>query len=131
MALVPVVDDADTAGFFRAAAEGRLAVCRCAACDSLLHAPTAYCRKCGAFGQRWVDVAPAGRIYSYSVVTHQVHPEFPTPYTLLLIELEDEPQARLIGHLEGRPPVHIGQRVVADFPAAEGGRPVLPTWRLA
>jgi uncharacterized OB-fold protein len=131
MALVPVVDDADTAGFFRAAADGQLALCRCASCDAVLHVPVGYCRTCGAFGQRWAEVAPTGRVYSFSVVAHQVHPEYPTPYTLLLIELEDEPEVRLIGHLDGRPAVHIGQRVIAEFPPAEGGQPVLPTWRLA
>ena len=126
----PVVDDPDTAGFFAAAAQGRLAICRCPSCDAVLHAPVAYCRSCGGFGQRWVEVAPRGRIYSYSVVTHQVHPGFPTPFTLLLVELDDVPEVRLVGRLPGRPDVHIGQPVVADFrPAGEG--PPQPAWRLA
>ena len=126
----PVVDDPDTAGFFAAAAEGRLAVCHCASCDAVLHPPVGYCRTCGGFGQRWQDVAPRGRVYSYSVVTHQVHPDFPTPYTLLLIELDERPEVRLVGRLDGRPEVHVGRPVVADFPPAADG-PRRPTWRLA
>ena len=130
MTPAPVTDDLDTAGFFAAAAQGRLAVCRCARCDAVLHAPVAYCRSCGAFEVTWTDVTPAGRVYSYSVVTHQVHPDFPTPYTLLLIELDDLPQVRLVTHVAGLVDVHIGRAVVADFPAA-GDVPALPIWRLA
>jgi uncharacterized OB-fold protein len=124
----PVTDDLDTSGFFAAAARGRLAVCRSARCATVLHAPVGYCRACGGFGQTWTDVAPTGRIYSYSVVTHQVHPEFPTPYTLLLIELDELPQVRLVGHLDGRADVHVGQPVVATYPP---GGAALPEWRLA
>jgi uncharacterized OB-fold protein len=131
MALVPVTDDPDTGGFFRAAAAGRLAVCRCATCDTVLHAPTGYCRNCGGYGQRWADVAPTGRVYSYTVVTHQVHPDYPTPHTLLLVELDDVPEVRLVGRLDGRPPVHVGQPLVADFVASAADQPVLPVWRLA
>ena len=126
----PALDDPDTAGFFAAAARGQLAVCRCPACDAVLHPPVGYCRSCGGFGQRWAEVAPHGRIYSYSVVTHQVHPAFPTPFTLLLIELDELPEVRLVGRLPGRPDVHVGRRVVAEFPPVDDGAR-LPVWRLA
>jgi len=131
-----VTDDLDTAGFFAAAARGRLAVCRCARCDTVLHAPVGYCRACGAFDVTWTEVAPTGRVYSYSVVTHQVHPDFPTPYTLLLIELDDLPQVRLVGRIDGRADVHVGRSVVAEFPPADEApladeALALPAWRLA
>jgi uncharacterized OB-fold protein len=124
MAVQPIVDDVDTAGFFRAAAEGRLAVRRCARCDAVLHMPVGYCRHCGSFDGRWADVAPTGRVYSYTVVTHQVHPGFPVPYTVLLVELSELPEVRLVGRLKGTPDIYIGQPVVAEL-----GGP-LPTWRL-
>jgi len=127
--VLPAVDDVDTAGHFAAAADGRLAVRRCATCDAVLHLPVAYCRHCGNVGDRWVDVAPVGRIYSYTVVTHQVHPDFPVPYTVLLIELEELPEVRLIGHLEGRPEVYVGQPVAAEFKRLSATAGV-PVWRL-
>jgi uncharacterized OB-fold protein len=124
MAVYPVVDDLDTGGFFQAAAEGRLAVRRCAHCAAVLHMPVAYCRACGSFDAHWSDVAPYGRVYSYTVVTHQVHPDFPAPYTVVLVELDELPEVRLVGRVDGRPDVSIGQPVVAEFSGS------LPTWRL-
>jgi uncharacterized OB-fold protein len=129
MAVIPALDDADTAGFFQAAADGHLAVRRCGTCDAVLHMPVAYCRFCGGFDGRWVQVAPAGRVYSYTVVTHQVHPDFAVPYTVILVELAELPEVRLIGRLDGRPEVYIGQPVVAEFePLSDGA--ALPVWRL-
>lgn len=128
-AVLPVVDDIDTAGFFRAAADGRLAVCRCGDCAAVLHMPIGYCRRCGAFAPDWTDVVPAGRVYSHTVVTHQVHPGFPVPYTVILVELAELPEVRFVGRLDGRPDVWIGQPVTAEFtPLADGV--ALPTWRL-
>jgi uncharacterized OB-fold protein len=123
VAVLPVVDDIDTAGFFQS---GRLVVRRCDGCDAVLHMPVAYCRQCGSFAGRWAEVPPLGRIYSYTVVTHQVHPDFPAPYTVILVELDEVPEVRLVGRLDGRPDVYIGQPVVAEF---TDGTP-LPIWRL-
>jgi uncharacterized OB-fold protein len=129
MTVIPTVDDHDTAGFFQAAADGRLVVRRCSSCTAVLHMPVSYCT-CGSFDVDWVEVAPAGRIYSYAVVSHQVHPDFPVPYTVILVELSDVPEVRLIGHLDGRPDVYIGQPVVAEMRALPHGA-ALPTWRIA
>lgn len=128
--LLPVVDDHDTGGFFAAAARGALAVSHCGRCDAVLHMPRAYCRHCGAFEPVWRDVAPSGTVYSFIVVTHQVHPAFPVPHTILLVELDERPGVRLMGHLDGRADVRIGQRVTATFDEpAEGVW--LPRWTLA
>jgi hypothetical protein len=129
MAVNPAVHDLDTAGYFHAAARGRLTVRRCGTCNAVLHMPVAYCRRCGGFDGRWAEVAPAGHIYSYTVVTHQVHPDFPVPYTVILVELDELPEVRLVGRLDGRPDVFIGQPVVAEFvPRADHA--ALPNWRL-
>lgn len=129
MAVRVAIDDIDTGGFFRAAAAGRLAVRRCTGCGAVLHMPVAYCRHCGGFAGEWAQLAPSGRIYSYTVVAHQVHPDFPVPYTVVLVELDELPSVRLVGHLDGRPEIYIGQPVVADFvPLPDGG--ALPVWRL-
>jgi uncharacterized protein len=128
--LLPAVDDLDTGGFFAAAADGKLAILHCSNCDAVLHMPRAYCRACGSFAAEWRAVAPRGTIYSYTVVTHQVHPGFPVPYTLVLVDLDALPGVRLVGHLDGRPPVTIGQAVRADFERLAGDT-VLPRWSLA
>jgi len=128
--LLPVVDDPDTGGFFAAAADGTLAILHCATCGAVLHMPRAFCQTCGGFDTQWRAVAPRGTVYSYTVVTHQVHPLFPAPYTIVLVELDALPGVRLVGHLDGRPQITIGQPVHADFERLADDT-VLPRWSLA
>jgi uncharacterized OB-fold protein len=127
--VAPVVDDVDTGGFFAAAGDGRLAVQHCGHCGAVLHLPRAYCRFCGKFEPEWRTVQPNGTVYSFTVVTHQVHPAFPVPYTVLVIELDEPAGVRLIAHLSGRPDVRIGQPVRAEF-IPLGPDAALPNWRL-
>jgi len=60
-------------------------------------------------------VAPRARVHSWTVVEHQIHPAYPAPYTVALVELADEPAARLISFLPGRPDLHAGQELHAWF----------------
>jgi uncharacterized OB-fold protein len=126
--LLPVVDDPDTGGFFEAARHGQLAVRMCNGCDAVLHMPRAYCRHCGSWDGRWQPVAGRGTVYSWSVIEHQVHPDYPVPYTVILVELDDHPSVRLIGQLPGRPELHIGQHLEVWFEELADGV-VLPQWR--
>jgi uncharacterized OB-fold protein len=129
--LLPVVDDIDTRGFFDAARSGEVAIRMCNGCDAVLHMPRAYCHYCGSWDGRWQTVAGRGTVYSWTVVEHRVHPAFPVPYTILLVELDDLPGTRLMGHLAGAPAVSVGQRVEAWFETLdEDGAVVLPQWRL-
>lgn len=125
----PVTDDVDTGGFFRHAAIGELAVARCGACDALLHPPTGMCPACGATDVVWRVVAPTGRLATWTVVERQVNDAFPTPYTVVLVDLDDEPAARVVGHLPGRPHLFPGQAMVATFAADDGA--AVPSWRPA
>ena len=112
---LPVIDDPDTGGFFAAAARGELALCACTACGAVLHLPRAYCSACGSWATTWRPVAGRGRLYSWTTVEHQVHPQFPVPYTVVLVELADEPGARLLGWLPGRPKLEAGMEMRAVF----------------
>jgi uncharacterized OB-fold protein len=125
---LPVVDDVDTAGFFAAAARGALAIRMCNGCDSVLHVPVAFCHRCGSWDTRWQTVAGTGRLYSWTVVTHQVHPAYPVPYTIVLVELDDHPEARLVGQLPGRPELEAGQPMEVWFEHVSDDV-VLPQWR--
>ena len=124
--LLPVVDDRDTAGFFEAARDGRLAIRMCNGCDAVLHMPRAYCHHCGSWDGRWQPVAGTGTVHSWTVVDHQVHPSFPVPYTVVLVDLDDVP-ARLVGHLPGTPDLHVGQPMRVWFETLADGV-VLPQW---
>jgi uncharacterized OB-fold protein len=125
---VPVTDDPDTAGFFEAARRGHIGVLFCDSCDTPLHLPVPYCEGCGSWEVAWRDVAPTGHVYSYSVVEQSMHPAFEAPYTVVLVELDEVPGVRLIGHLAGRAAIDIGSPLVASFDEERDGV-VLPRWQ--
>ena len=123
----PVTDDHDSAGFWEAAARHRLVARVCAACGTTLHLPRARCVRCGSFDGSWEPRSGAGRLYSYTTVTHQVHPAFPVPYTVVLVELADDPAVRLVGTLDGAPPLTIGMPMHVTW-EARGNGTVVPNW---
>jgi hypothetical protein len=128
--LAPAITDPDTGGFFEAAARGEVALRYCADCGALLHLPRAYCHYCGSWKTGYRAVAPRARIYSWTVVEHQIHPAYQVPYTVALVELADDPAARLVTFLPGRPALHAGQELQAWFEPVENGA-VLVQWRPA
>jgi uncharacterized OB-fold protein len=125
--LLPVDDDIDTGGFFEAARRGQVVIRRCNGCDAVLHMPRAYCHSCGSWEGRWAPVAGTGSLYSWTVVTHQVHPAFDVPYTVVLVALDDAPSARLVGYLPGSPELTAGQPMQVWFEHLDDGV-VLPQW---
>lgn len=127
---LPVTDDRDTGGFWAAAAEDRLVVRVCASCGAVLHLPRAYCHHCGTWSEDWRQVSGRGRLYSWTTVEHQVHPAFPVPYTIVLVELEDRPGTRLAGYIEGAPDLLPDQPMEVWFERLDGGVS-LPQWRPA
>lgn len=127
--LLPKTTDPDTAGFFEAAARGELAVNACRACTAVLHPPRAYCHHCGSWETEWRAVAAQGRLYSWTTIEHQAHPSFPTPYTVLLVELDDAPEVRLTGWVAGAPELTPGQAVEFTFEDVGDGV-VLPQMRI-
>ena len=129
MTVRPVTADLDTGGFFAAAGRGELAVCECAVCGRALHMPRRWCHHCRQGEIRWRAVRPSGTVHSFTVVAHQVHPDFPVPYTIVLVDLDDAPGVRLAGRLEGRPEIRIGDRVDAGFRPLDDGT-ALPEWHL-
>jgi uncharacterized OB-fold protein len=125
--IAPFTRDADTGGFFEAAANGRLALRECAACASFIHPPTTHCPKCGSWDTHWRTTAGTGRLHSWTTVTHQIHPAYPTPFTLVVVAVDDAPGVRLIGSLPGAPELHENQAMRAVFEALPGGS-IIPQW---
>ena len=67
------------------------------------------------------------RSYSWTIVEHQVHPAYPVPYTIVLVELDDHPGVRFVGHLAGAPQLTDGQAMRVWFEQLDDGV-VLPQW---
>jgi hypothetical protein len=125
--LIPATQDRDTAGFFAAAAEGRLAIRVCLDCQHAIHPPMAHCPKCGSWNTDWRTSEGRGTLYSWTTVTHQIHPAYPTPYTVVVVSVDDAPGVRLIGSLPGAPALHAGQPMRVWFEILDQGV-VIPQW---
>jgi uncharacterized protein len=125
--LLPVTDDHDTAGFFDGAKRGELVVRRCNGCGTVLHVPVAYCHTCGSWDTSWTPVSGEGHVVSWTTAEHQVHPAYPVPYTIVLVELDDEPGVRFVSYLPGAPQLTDGQAMRVWFEELDDGV-VLPQW---
>ena len=125
--ILPVDDDDDTGGFWDAAKQGQLVVRRCDGCGAVIHVPVAYCHACGSWEGSWTPVAGTGRVVSWTTAEHQVHPAYPVPYTVVLVELDDHPGVRFVGNLPGAPHLTDGQPMRVWFEQLDGGA-MLPQW---
>jgi uncharacterized OB-fold protein len=127
---LPVVDDRETAGFFEAAAGGRLGVRVCDDCGHGLHVPIAHCNRCGSWNTSWHTACGTGTVCSWTTIVHQVHPAFPAPYTLVLVELDDYPGVKMLGTLAADIAVAAGEPMEVWFEHLDDGV-VMPQWRPA
>ena len=128
MPVLPVDDDRETGGFWEAARRHQLVVRVCDDCGTVLHLPRAYCHHCRSWNGSWQAVSGRARLYSWTVVEHQVHPAYPAPYTIVLVELDDAPGVRMVGSLPGTPELVEGQSMQAWFEERSEGV-VVPQWR--
>jgi uncharacterized protein len=122
---VPVVDDPDTAGFWAAAARHELVVQRCTSCARVIHLPRPQC-SCGSSETAWHPTPGRGSVFSFTVVKHQIHPAFETPYTIALVQLDEHPSVRLVAFLPGEVGIDIGTPMQVVFETYPGA--VVPNW---
>ena len=93
--LRPTVVDRGSSGFFAEAAQGRLSVLTCTSCGKRIHLPRPRCVYCGGTGPVWQPVARTGTVYAHTVVEHQVHPLFPVPYTVIVVDVDGTPEGEI------------------------------------
>jgi uncharacterized OB-fold protein len=92
--------------------------------------PSQYCGRCGSQDTRWRESAGTGTLFSWTTVTHQVHPAYPAPYTIVVVSLDDAPEVRFIGSIRGAPALIAGQPMRVEFDA-NSRLHGLPQWRAA
>jgi uncharacterized OB-fold protein len=126
--------DVDSAGFWEATADGRLAVCRCSECRVWLHPPLERCRLCGA-PTAFEDVAGTGTIYSFVVQRQPAVVGYldAVPYVVALVELDEQVGLRLPTRIVGLEPeeITVGLPVVAELVDLPGGDYKVPVFRPA
>lgn len=115
--------------------EGRLRLPRCAGCGRW-HWPAVWrCGDCGSWEHAWVEVEPAGEIYTWSRTWHR----FPgleslgAPFVSVVVAVDGTDGRRLTGILEGdEAGLRIGSRVAGRIATVEAAGRVVPAfrWRL-
>ena len=115
---VPEVDGLSTQ-YWEGAHKGELWVQRCNACKGWQWGPEWMCQHCRSFDMGWEKIEGKGRIYSWERAWHPVHPALKGhgPYIIVLVELPQYGNIRMIGNLLGDPnqTVTIGAAVEAVF----------------
>jgi uncharacterized OB-fold protein len=83
--------DAVTAPFWEGCAARELRIQRCTSCGTHRHVPTPICSRCQSFDYTWDVSNGDGRVFSFIVVHHSVHPatNSSVPYNVAVIELDD------------------------------------------
>jgi uncharacterized OB-fold protein len=66
-----------------------LRVQRCRACRGYVFIPQPICTHCTADELEWVDSIGRGTLSSFTTVHRPPRPEFETPYTVAIVELEE------------------------------------------
>ena len=105
------VPDALSAGFWDAAGRYVLAMQRCRNCGWLAYPPNIICTSClsqeAVFD--WTPVSGHGRITSWTVIHQAFLPGFAedVPYTVVQVELREQPGLRIVGRLMGDPPTEL------------------------
>ena len=112
----------ETRPFWDAAAQGRLLLKKCLACDQLHYYPRTICPFCGSDRTEWQPAAGTGSIYSWSVMRRAE-----TPYAIAYVTLDEG--VTMLTNIVGcdLDAIRIGQKVRVVFTPTDGGPPV-PTF---
>ena len=128
---LPRPDDASQQ-YWQGCRDGELRMQRCTHCGHLRFPPRPMCPRCQSFECGWVPVSGRGTVYSWVVAHPPLLPAFVdlAPLVVLLVELEEGDDLRIVGNLLGEGPedVAIGMPVEVAFEQVAADV-VLPQWR--
>ena len=129
----PAADGVD-APYWDGVRRHELRVQRCKQCGAFQWGPEWICHRCHSFDVGWEVVSGHGRIYSWERVWHPVHPALKErgPYLVVLVELPDADNIRMIGNLLGdaHQDVRIGSEVEVAFEDRDADPPyTLVQWK--
>ena len=117
---VPVPDDR-SAAYWAAAAQHTLVIARCTRCGRYALPPPLVCTGCLTYEPEleYAPVSGQGTVRSWTVMRDAFLPGFraDVPFVLVDVELDEEPELRIIGRLVDGPDaeLHLGDRVSVVF----------------
>jgi hypothetical protein len=106
----------ETAPFWRAADEGRLALRYCRECGRHHYYPRALCAHCMSDAVEWKDASGRGHIHAFSVMRRA-----PVPYAVAYVALEEGPMMLTNIVRCDLDTLRIGQPVRLCFDTFDGG----------
>jgi acetyl-CoA acetyltransferase/uncharacterized OB-fold protein len=103
--------------FWSSGADGTLRICRCTSCDRRFHPPLPMCPYCRSQNISLDPVSGRATIVGFSVNHQPWLPQFPPPYVLAIVAIEEDDGARLTTNIVNCRPedVSIGQQVRVLF----------------
>jgi uncharacterized OB-fold protein len=107
--------------FWRASTQGRLVLPHCRRCDHVWFPPSPRCPRClGCDRVALREASGRGRLWSWIVMHRRYLPEFPPPYVVAFVELEEGPM--LMSTIVDAPP----ERLRCDLPLQAVFEPATP-----
>lgn len=80
---------------------------------------------CKTLGREWAKVSGKGKVYSYTIITHPVHPAAreKVPYNVVQVQLDDDPELIMVSSLVNvkNEDITIGMPVEVVFEEHEPG----------
>src|SRR5215469_5112048 len=109
-----------SAGFWAAGSDGALRIARCADCGAYTHPPLPRCRSCRSDRVTMTPVSGRGVVAGFTVNHQQWLADFPPPYVIAVVALEEDDGVRLTTNIVGCPAddVRVGLPVRVLFEKA-------------
>jgi hypothetical protein len=83
------------------------------------------CPHCNSLEQTWVKVSGRGKVYTWTVVTHPVHPAAvdKVPYNVVQVQLDEQPDILMVSNLVSikNEDIRFDMRVEVVFEELEPG----------
>lgn len=121
--ILPVID-LDNRAYWTWGERGVLAIHRCTDCTRLVHPPVPFCPFCESVNVAPHAVSGRGRVTTFTVNHKQWVPGLPVPYVLALVELEEQPDVRLVANITHCAP----ENVTFGMPVEVWFEPVEDLW---
>jgi uncharacterized OB-fold protein len=123
------------ARFWEGCERGELFVQQCGHCDTRIFPPEPVCPGCLSQELEWTHSRLTGTVYSFSIVHRSPGPDYPVPYALAVIDMDDDWSllSNIIADDEAGPSfdaVRSGARVRAEFTDKPEGQGRMPVFRL-
>jgi uncharacterized OB-fold protein len=130
---VPAVN-AETNGWWEAAADHRLVVQRCTACGTTRHPPGPLCPHCRSTDSEWFDLPGTGTVFTYTVVRQAFIASLADhiPYVVIAVDLDGGDGTRLVSNLIDIDPSDVSIGMAVDLVWEDmGPQLALPRFRPA